>query len=356
MKKAIPGLLFTLMMVLISGCSSESKTALIEMNIRPLRDTVGFAQYDWQMDSLMARLDREGWRRDKGEPWKMAICPHDDYTYVGRLYPETLGNIKADRVIVIGVAHRAAQLGIEDSLVFDTHTHWKGPWGDVKVSSFREDLLDKLDSFAMVSDTMHRVEHSLESLIPFLQYFNRDVEIVPILVPTMSPDRMEYVGKALADAIKKVADSRQWTWGEDYAIVVTTDAVHYGNEDWNGNNNARFGCDDVGNLKAREYEREIIAETLTGMPEPARIRKFSDYTLSEDDYRTYIWTWCGRYCIPVTLYTTYFLDDGNDISGELIGYYTSITTDHIAVDDIGLGRTAIATPCHWVGYAALGYR
>jgi MEMO1 family protein len=29
---------------------------------------------------------------------------------------------------------------------------------------------------------------------------------------------------------------------------------------------------------------------------------------------------------------------------------------HIPVDDIRMGRTAIATNCHWVGYAALGYR
>jgi AmmeMemoRadiSam system protein B len=356
MKNLISALPVILLIMMFSGCGSGKKPALIEKNIRPLRDTVGFAQYDWQMDSIMARLDREGWRQYGGKPWKMAVCPHDDYTYVGRLYPETLSNIKAKRVIVIGVAHRAAQLGIEDSLVFDTHTHWKGPWGDVKVSPFREELLAYLDNYAMVSDTMHRVEHSLESLIPFLQYFNREVEIVPVLVPAMNTDRMEHVGRALADAIKEVADSRQWTWGEDYAIVVTTDAVHYGDEDWNGNNNARFGCDDEGNRKAREYESEIISETLTGVLEPDRIRKFSEYTLSKDDYRTYIWTWCGRYCIPVTLYTTYYLDAGNEISGELIGYYTSITTDHIPVDDIGLGRTAIATPCHWVGYAAIAFR
>ena len=357
MKKAISYFAFIMLLILFAGCATKSNADFEEMNIRPLRDTVGFAQYDWQMDSLMARLDRRGWKEAEGEPWIMAICPHDDYTYVGKLYPETLSNIKADRVIIIGVAHRAAQLGIEDSLVFDTYTHWKGPWDDVPVSSYRKELLDYLgNEYAMVSDTLHSVEHSLESLIPFLQYFNRSVEIVPILVPAMHPDRMQQVGEALALAIKKVADSNNWIWGEDYAIVVTTDAVHYGTEDWSGNNNARFGCDDEGNQKARDYESEIISETLSGEIEVDRVRKFSDYTLSEDDYRTYIWTWCGRYCIPTSLYTTYYLSDGKDISGELIGYYTSITTEHIPVDDIGLGRTAIATPCHWVGYAALGYR
>jgi AmmeMemoRadiSam system protein B len=357
MKRIIINLAILIYLLSLAACGANTDKVETQKNVRPLRDTVGFAQYAWQMDSLMARMDRTGWSEPTGEPWKMAICPHDDYTYVGRLYPEVLSNIKADRIIIIGVAHRAAALGIEDKLVFDSHTHWKGPWKDVKVSDYREDLLDLLkDDYAMVSDTLQCVEHSLESLIPFLQYFNRNIEIVPILVPTMNPDRMEELGKSLAGAISQIAENKGWIWGEDYAIVVTTDAVHYGTDDWNGNNNARFGCDDEGNQKARDYEDEIISETLSGVIEVEKVRKFSDYTLSEEDYRTYIWTWCGRYCIPTTLYTTYYLNDGKDISGELIGYYTSITTDHIPVDDLVLGRTAIATNCHWVGYAALGYR
>ncbi len=65
--------------------------------IRPLKDTVGFAQYPWQMDSLMARIEQTGWRHSAGQPWKMVICPHDDYTYVGTLYPELLQNVTATK-------------------------------------------------------------------------------------------------------------------------------------------------------------------------------------------------------------------------------------------------------------------
>lgn len=35
---------------------------------------------------------------------------------------------------------------------------------------------------------------------------------------------------------------------------------------------------------------------------------------------------------------------------------TSITQPHLNVDDLGMGRTAIASPRHWVGYAAVGFR
>ncbi len=353
-------ILFASIIVLLinaSSCQSGMKNKSESDKIRPLKDTVGFAQYSWQMDTLMSRMDRAGWKKTEGLPWKMAICPHDDYTYVGTLYPEVLQNIKALNLILIGVAHKAAQLHIENYLVFDNYTYWKGPWGKIEVSPVREELFNLLKkNIAIVSDTLQKVEHSVEALIPFLQYFNRNISIVPIIVPAMSPDRMQECGKALADAIQAVAAKHKWEWGTDYAIVVTTDAVHYGNQDWGGVDRATFGCDEQGNLKARKLEAEIIENCLKGNLTPEKIRLFSTYTLNPDNFREYKWTWCGRYSVPVALYATFYLNSSKPSSGELIGYSTSITRAHIPVDDIRMGRTAIATDCHWVGYAELGYR
>jgi AmmeMemoRadiSam system protein B len=348
---------FIILLINMLACSSNNTGKTELDNVRPLKDTIGFAQYSWQMDSLMARIDRKGWKKSQGLAWELAICPHDDYTYVGTLYPEILQNIKAQNLILIGVAHRAGLLGIEDSLVFDSYNFWKGPWKNLPVSPIREEIYNLLTKkYAIISDTLQKIEHSVESLIPFLQYFNRDISIVPILVPAMSPDRMQECGKALAEAIKSVADKHGWTFGTDYAIVVTTDAVHYGNEDWGGVDRAYFGCDEQGNNKAREHELEIIKNCLKGNVTPENIRLFSKYTLNPDNFREYQWTWCGRYSVPVALYTTYYLNGSMPINGEFIGYSTSITGVHIPVDDISMGRTAIATDCHWVGYAAIGFR
>jgi len=353
MKKII---LIVFIISLLSCRNKEAKTTEM-VNVRPLKDTVGFAQYSWQMDSLISRINKAGWKRTDGSALKLAICPHDDYTYVGTIYPKLLQNIKAPNLILIGVAHSAAALGVEDSLVFDSYTHWKGPWKDIPVSPVRDELYKLLrNKVAIVNDTLQKVEHSVEAMIPFLQYFNRDISIVSILVPAMSPGRMQECGKALADAVRVVADKHKWEWGKDYAIVVTTDAVHYGNEDWGGIDRAYYGCDDNGNIKAREHESEIIDSCLKGKVTPEKIRLFSSYTLNPDNFREYKWTWCGRYCVPVALYTSYYLNDSRPLTGELTGYSTSITSVHIPVDDIRMGRTAIATKCHWVGYAALGYR
>jgi len=346
-----------ILLSILLSCKDIGTPGTAIQKIRPLKDTVGFAQYSWQMDSLMARMIRGGWNKIAGPPWKLAICPHDDYTYVGRLYPDLLQNIKAPNLILIGVAHKAAQFGIEDSLVFDSYTAWRGPWNDVPVSPAREEIYKLLEKkIAVVNDSLQKVEHSVEALIPFLQYFNRNISIIPVLVPSMSPDRMAVCGKALADAIRSVALRHKWEWGTDYAIVVTTDAVHYGNVDWGGTDRAYFGCDVSGNIKAREHEAGIIDSCFKGVLVPEKIRLFNSLTLNHDNFREYKWTWCGRYCVPVALYASFYLNGSGALYGELIGYSTSITSIHIPVEDIRMGHTAIATDCHWVGYAALGYK
>src|ERR1035437_124876 len=166
------------------ACKNRNMAKTETDKIRPLRDTVGFAQYSWQMDSLMSRIENSGWKGNPGLPLKLAVCPHDDYTYVGRIYPELLQNITAPYLFLIGVAHKAAQLKIENRLVFDSFSYWKGPWKNVPVSPVREEIFSLLtDKYAMVNDSLQKVEHSVEAMIPFLQYFNRNISIVPILVP-----------------------------------------------------------------------------------------------------------------------------------------------------------------------------
>src|SRR5258708_27493209 len=115
--------------------------------LRGLADPIGFAHLDRQMDEVMNRIEArdagtlERIFREKAvsadDHWRMAIAPHDDYAYVGYLYPLILANIGAGTVIVFGVAHKARQLGLEDQLIFDSFTHWRGPYGDIAVAPLR---------------------------------------------------------------------------------------------------------------------------------------------------------------------------------------------------------------------------
>lgn len=335
------------------------------MNLRPLVDTVGFAQHSWQMDSIMDRINRLEEQHPElakahfeGTP-KVVISPHDDYAYVDGLYPAAISNIKAKTVILFGVAHKARLLNLQDQIVFDSYDHWKGPYGPVKVSNIREEIIENLPhQLFQVNDSMQRMEHSVEAIIPFLQYYNRNVEIVSIVVPYMSFDKMKEIAEPLAKAIKKATLDQGLKWGEDFAIVISTDAVHYGDEDWGGSNFASYGTDSAGYAQAIAHEHEIM-DTLSGKLNPGKVKAFCNFTVDENDFKQYKWTWCGRYSVPLGLLTAFDLNDlaGNQpLTGTIIGYANSIDHPTLEVKDLGMGLTAPANMHHWVGNAAIGYK
>ncbi|MCE1199696.1 MAG: AmmeMemoRadiSam system protein B [Marinilabiliales bacterium] len=329
---------------------------------RPV-DTIGFAHLDWQVDSVMARIGRispaDTCHSDTTACWRVAICPHDDYTYVGRSYPAVLRHFRAKHVILFGVAHKARQLNISDKIVFDRYTRWHGPYGPIAVSKLREDLIKRLPSdVAMTSDTLQTVEHSLESMLPILQHLNRDAEILPILVPAMSMERSRLIAGRVASALAEIMKEEHLEWGKDIALLITTDAVHYGDEGWNGKNMAPYGVDSSGYAQAVAREQQIIDSCLTGTMTPEKISLFSASTVRADDYREYRWTWCGRYSLPTGLMVANDLREllgAKALWGNSLGYSTSIDHKPLPVDDLLMGRTAPANLHHWAGYAAIGY-
>jgi AmmeMemoRadiSam system protein B len=355
---------FVLVVVLLlsPGCNKKGKES-VTRSARGLVDTIGFAHEAWQMDSLLARIHRQEGAalapHEGGPSWRVCISPHDDYTYVGYLYPAVLNRVKTPLVILFGVAHKARLLHLQDRLVIGTYKAYHGPWGDIPVSPLRKEIFSLLDtSLYTVNDSMMTIEHSLEALLPFLQYYDRDVTILPILVPYMRYDQMDRSASALAEAIHTVTTRHDLVWGRDFSLVISTDAVHYGDEEWGGKNYAPYGTDSAGLALAVAHEHEIIDSTLTGPLSPDRIKKFTEYTVQPDDYKAYKWTWCGRYSVPEGLLTAWYLQQITGtppLQGSLVGYRNSIDHTPIPVKDLNMGVTAPAYNHHWVGYAAAGY-
>ncbi len=174
----------------------------------------------------------------------------------------------------------------------------------------------------------------------------------------MSFERMEVIAPLLAEAIDQTMAKADLQWGEGWSMVITTDAVHYGNEDWGGSNYDRFGVDTAGYMKAVNYENEIMNGMLAGPLTAEKVRAFSSATVRDDDFREYKWTWCGRYSVPLGLLTAEQIAarQGAPLTGIAVGYSTSIDGEPIPVSDLGMGITAPAKLTHWVGYAAVGYR
>lgn len=337
----------------------DSPIETSEMKVRHQVDTIGFVQYAWQMDAVMARISSAD-KVPSNDVYKAVVCPHDDYAYAAGLFNKTLAGVKAKTIVLIGVAHRARNFELENKLIFGSFDQWESPYGGIKISPLRDELLRKLkkESF-IVHDSMMQLEHSLEAITPFLQKNYKDVEIIPLLVPYMNFKNMELFSEELSTALGDLMKSKRLVYGNDLAIVISNDAVHYGSEGWGGKDLAPFGTNGIGNEKAKQKDLTIIEECLVNELTSSKIKLFNTYTVKQDDFKEYAWVWCGRYSLPFGLLVANKMNlksYESNLYGTLIDWRSSLHDPHIVVKDIGMGRTAPATSKHWVAFTGIGYQ
>jgi MEMO1 family protein len=289
------------------------------------------------------------------------VSPHDDHYYAGRLYSLWVPYIKAKTVILFGVFHKARVWDCENKLVFDSFESWHGPYGPVKVSPIRAEILSRLSKDDVIVDNdMQQVEHSVEAIVPWLQANNPDVEIVSILVPYMQWDTMDRLASRLTDVIAEITRQRNWRLGDDIAVIASADAVHYGDAGWGGSSYADYGTDINGYGKAVDRDMHLAKSSLCGPVTRPRLKNFLYTCVNREDVREYKLTWCGRFSIPFGLNVASRLSeelDGQQLFGTLLDYGTSVGEASLDLDKIeGLGTTAPNNLHHWVGYAAIGYQ
>jgi AmmeMemoRadiSam system protein B len=332
-------------------------------------DAVGFPVTAAQAEDVVARA-REAEQEElaaqdarlgmaAGDGFVGGVCPHDDHLYAGRVYVHLTERVTAPRVVLVGVFHKARLWELEGKLVLDSFRSWHGPWGPVAVDPLRDELLGRLaPESALVSNTMHCQEHSLEALVPFLQARNRAVTIVPILAPYMAWARAEQLAEELSTALARAMNAHGWKLGRDLAVVVSSDAVHYG-EDFD---HAPFGTDCAAYERATARDRELVRDHLAGPLEAVRLRGLLEALVDPANVRSYRIPWCGRFSIPfgLELLRRVAAKTGQPAPvGHLLRYGTSLSEPTLPVSqatrDAGLGFTAPSNLHHWVGYAAVGY-
>lgn len=352
-------ILFSILLVTILSCKQDpQRNTQSKSHTRHIEDTLGFAQYPWQLDSIISRMDDSD-KLAVSTTYKAAISPHDDYGYIGGLYYKTLSGIKAHTIVLVGVAHRARNFELQDKIIFGSFDAWDAPQGPIKVSPLRNQLLKNLNQETyVVHDSMMQLEHSLEAITPFLQKMNPEVEIIPLLVPYNTFEAMDTFSTDLAQGLHSLMEAQDLSYGDDVAIVISNDAIHYGSTGWGSDTLAPFGTDSLGTSKARQKDLDLINNVLKGDLSTEKIKAFNELTIMPDDYKAYQWTWCGRYSTPFGLLTANklnMLTYNQPLKGTFIDWRSSIHNSHIDVSDIGMGHTAPASNTHWVAYVGMGY-
>ena len=166
-----------------------------------------------QLESLIAGMLDKGTVRDDVIG---LILPHAGYTYSGLVTGATISRIRfKDTFIIMGPNHT----GMGKSLSIMTKGKWKTPLGDVEIDTELSRQILAECRHLEEDDTAHRYEHSIEVQLPFLQYFKRDIKIVPIMLSASGGAAYKRLGKEMAKAIKSLK--------REVVIIASSDMTHY---------------------------------------------------------------------------------------------------------------------------------
>ena len=144
------------------------------------------------------------------------VSPHAGYVYSGPVAGAVISRVKfKDTFVIIGPNHT----GMGKPLSIMTQGTWKTPLGEVKIDSELGKQILATSSHLQEDSAAHQYEHSIEVQIPFLQYFKKDVKLVPIMLAYSSLAAYKEIGKELAKAIKDLK--------REVVIIASSDMTHY---------------------------------------------------------------------------------------------------------------------------------
>ncbi len=147
---------------------------------------------------------------------KGIMVPHAGYIYSGSVAAKVYGKITIpDVAILMGPNHTG--LGPEVSLM--ARGEWLTPLGRTYIEeTLAEEILTEAP-FVEEDRLAHLREHSLEVQLPFLQFLNPDIKIVPMVLYPITFSKVQALARALARAI----EARD----ENILLVASSDMSHY---------------------------------------------------------------------------------------------------------------------------------
>ncbi len=332
-----------------TGSVMAQETAALPVQ-RPVRDDVGFCWNFAGMQKLMHYLDSTETEKPFTGTVVAGISPHDDYLYAGRVYYPLYRVLRAKEVVIFGVTHGTVRKEIGDPkniLILDSFPVWTGVRGTCPVSPLREIIARQMDtSYVRIDNKAHRLEHSIEALVPFLQFYNPDIMITPIMVTAMPFERMDTISSRLSDILSGYIREKGLVPGKDIVFLMSCDANHYG-EDFN---NTPFGTGWDAHQKGTEQDVRVANTLCAGEVTPARIRQLTSDLVNI--------VWCGKYSVPMGLLTTEkTLEKAfhKKMTGTILRYSDTATDGVLPVRGTGMGTTAPFSFRHWVGFFSAGY-
>jgi AmmeMemoRadiSam system protein B/AmmeMemoRadiSam system protein A len=219
------------------------------------------------------------------------VSPHAGYIYSGPVAGAAISRVRfKDTFIILGPNHT----GMGKPLSIMTEGTWETPLGPVEIDSELAGRILAGSQHLQEDARAHQFEHSIEVQVPFLQYFKKDVRIVPITLSYADAATYKEIGREIARAVK---DAKK-----EVVIIASSDMTHYEPQE-----------------SAQRKDRKAI-EAILELNEDELLRRISELNISM----------CG-YAPTVALITA--TKKLRATSAELVRYQTSgdTTGDYSAV-------------------------
>lgn len=194
----------------VAGLFYEANKEQLEKN---MQEYFGSGQKTEPPKELKKVQDKED---SEKQAVRICMLPHAGHIYSGRVTAETLAKIRLPRKLIIlcpnhtGLGRHGA---VWDKGAFET------PLGNVPIAADIAETLLKSPCFCR-DYLAHRREHSIEVILPFLQYLmGQHLEIVPVSLAALKflPE--------MAQAITKCMQEHA-----DLGLIVSSDMNHFASE------------------------------------------------------------------------------------------------------------------------------
>jgi hypothetical protein len=240
--------------------------------------------------------------KKKNNKIKGIIVPHAGYFYSGKCVGEVYSLLDASKIetfIIFAVNHSGIGNNLSLSLE-DFETLLGIVKNNKKISSEITNELKKEGLDAGINENAHRLEHSLEVQLPFLQYIyekgkNKDFNIVPILASNVDTNSAKIISGCIYSIVKKNKIE------DNCLIIASSDFTHYG--------------ESYGFVPFRENIKEnLFRLDLSAIKD---IEKLNTKEFLEKSEKTTI---CGSSPISVAIELSRLIGAKQ---GKLVDYYTS---------------------------------
>ncbi len=147
------------------------------------------------------------------------VVPHAGIMYSGHVAGAVYAQIAlSQRLVILCPNH----FGVGQRLAIHSQGAWRTPLGEAPVDSELAGQIQRACPLLREDAEAHRIEHSLEVQLPFLQRRRADFRFVPIALGTDRFDAFAELGRAIAAVVKENA-----TETDPILLVASSDMNHY---------------------------------------------------------------------------------------------------------------------------------